>query len=118
MNSPSIIVAAMAALMMFLLLTPPSDAAISCSDVIKNLRPCVNYLVKGSGKPPATCCSGVSAIQAAASTTADRQTACNCIKSASKQINPKPQLAQALPANCGITLAFTVSPNVDCSKVT
>ncbi|KAJ6947994.1 hypothetical protein NC651_002373 [Populus alba x Populus x berolinensis] len=118
MNSPSVVAAAMAALMMFLLLTPPSDAAISCSDVIKGLRPCVNYLMNGSGKPPAACCSGISAIQAAASTTADKQAACNCIKSASKQINPNPQLAQALPANCGITLPFAVSPNVDCSKIT
>ncbi|XP_011005006.1 PREDICTED: non-specific lipid-transfer protein 8-like [Populus euphratica] len=113
MKSPIVAAAAMSALMMFFLLTPPSHAAISCNDVIKDLRPCVNYLMNGTGKPPAACCSGISAIQAAASTTADKQTACNCIKSASKQINPNPQLA-----NCGITLPFTVSPNVDCSKIT
>ncbi|KAJ4843547.1 hypothetical protein Tsubulata_007963 [Turnera subulata] len=107
-----------ATLVVFLLILVPhsSDAAISCSDVIKDLRPCVNYLVKGSGKPPAACCAGASALQSAASTPADKQAACTCIKSAAQKINPNPQLAQALPANCGISLPFTVSPTVDCSK--
>ncbi|CAK7331704.1 unnamed protein product [Dovyalis caffra] len=118
MNSSSVVVAAMAAIMVFLLLAPTSDSAISCSDVIKDLRPCVSYLSKGSGKPPSACCAGAAALQSAASTTADKKAACQCIKSASKSINPKPQLAQALPANCGISLPFAVSPNVDCSKIT
>ncbi|KAG5238154.1 hypothetical protein OIU76_014671 [Salix suchowensis] len=115
MNSSS--VAVMAALMMFLLLAPTSDAAISCSDVIKDLRPCVRYLVNGTGKPPSACCAGALALQSAASSTADKKAACECIKSASKTINPNPQLALALPANCGINLPFTISPNVDCSKI-
>uniref|UniRef100_A0A6N2K5W3 Non-specific lipid-transfer protein n=1 Tax=Salix viminalis TaxID=40686 RepID=A0A6N2K5W3_SALVM len=54
---------------------------------------------------------GASALQSAASTTADKKAACECIKSASKTINPNPQLAQALPANCEINLPCTVSPN-------
>ncbi|KAL9371742.1 hypothetical protein Peur_036882 [Populus x canadensis] len=117
MNSSSVVVAAMAALMMFLLLAPTSDAAISCSDVIKDLRPCVNYLSSGTGKPPSACCAGASALQSAASSTADKKAACECIKSASKSLNPNPQLAQALPANCGINLPYTISPSVDCSKI-
>ncbi|XP_022732163.1 non-specific lipid-transfer protein 8 [Durio zibethinus] len=108
---------ALAAVMLLLLLAPASYAAISCSDVIKDLRPCVNYLVNGTGKPPAACCAGASALASAASSSADKKAACECIKSAAKNMKPNSQLAQALPANCGINLPVTVSPTVDCSKV-
>ncbi|KAH7544782.1 hypothetical protein FEM48_Zijuj01G0022800 [Ziziphus jujuba var. spinosa] len=110
------VVAIAAAFVVFLLAVQASEAAISCSDVISNLRPCVSYLVNGSGKPPPACCSGVSAVASAASTSADKKTACNCIKSAAKNVNLNPQLAQALPGNCGVNLPFPVSPNTDCSK--
>ena len=116
MKSSSVALTTMAALMLLLLLAPTSKAAISCSTVLKDLRPCVNYLSKGSGKPPASCCAGASALASAAATSADRKAACACIKSAAGQINPNPQLAQSLPGNCGISLPYTVSPNVDCSK--
>ncbi|XVF10980.1 hypothetical protein REPUB_Repub07fG0229700 [Reevesia pubescens] len=112
-----ITIRALAAVMLILLLAPASYAAISCSVVIKDLRPCVSYLVNGSGKPPAACCSGISALASAASSSADKKAACECIKSASKSMKPKTQLAQALPGNCGITLPVAISPNVDCSKV-
>ncbi|XP_059651016.1 non-specific lipid-transfer protein 8-like [Cornus florida] len=116
MKSSSQAVSFMSILMLLLLLAPSSEAAIACSDVIKDLRPCLSYLQSGSGKPPATCCAGVSALASAAKTTADKQTACNCIKNATSKVSVKPELAKALPSNCGISLSFTVSPNVDCSK--
>ncbi|XP_039036296.1 non-specific lipid-transfer protein 8-like [Hibiscus syriacus] len=103
--------------MLLLLIATTSNAAISCSAVIKDLRPCVNYLVKGSGKPPSTCCAGASALASAATSSADKKAACACIKSAAKNMKPKNDLAQALPSNCGITLPVAISPNVDCSKV-
>ncbi|KAF5469693.1 hypothetical protein F2P56_013743, partial [Juglans regia] len=106
-----------ATVMLLLLLAPASEAVITCSNVVNYLRPCVNYLVKGTGKPPATCCSGASALASASSTSADKRAACDCIKTAAKKINPNVQAAQALPGNCGISLPFTISPNVDCSKV-
>ncbi|XP_007039589.2 PREDICTED: non-specific lipid-transfer protein 8 [Theobroma cacao] len=110
---------ALAAVCLLLLLAaaPASDAAISCSDVIKDLRPCVNYLVNGTGKPPSACCAGASALASAASSSSDKKAACECIKSAAKNMKPNAQLAQALPANCGINLPVTIAPNVDCSKV-
>ncbi|GKU88583.1 hypothetical protein SLEP1_g2829 [Rubroshorea leprosula] len=104
-------------LVLLVLLAPASEAAISCSDVIKDLRPCVNYLVNGTGAPPSSCCAGASALASAATSSADKKAACQCIKSAAQKMNPNQQLAQALPANCGITLPVAVSPNVDCSKV-
>ncbi|XP_022738260.1 non-specific lipid-transfer protein 8-like [Durio zibethinus] len=112
MMASRIRILALVAVMLLLLLASASNAAISCSDVIKDLRPCVNYLVNGTGKPPAACCAGASA----ASSSADKKAACECIKSVAKNINPKSQLAQALPSNCGINLPVTVSPTVDCSN--
>lgn len=102
--------------MVVFLAVQASEAAVSCSDVISKLRPCVSYLVSGSGKPPPACCSGVSALASAPSTSADKKTACDCIKSAAKNVNLNPQLVQALPGNCGVNLPFPVSPNTDCSK--
>lgn len=108
----------LAALMfvMLLLLQESSEAAISCSDVTKDLTPCVSYLVSGSGKPPSACCDGAKALSSAATTTADKKAACECIKSAASNVNYNAKLAQDLPNNCGITLPFSVSAGVDCSK--
>ncbi|KAK4795102.1 hypothetical protein SAY86_013096 [Trapa natans] len=116
-NAPGKLLALAAVLFLLLLLAPVSESAISCSDVLKDLRPCVNYLRSGTGKPPATCCAGASSLARSATTPADKRAACSCIKSAAQQINPNARLAQALPGNCGITLPVAVSPNVDCSKV-
>ena len=113
-TTPAICLAA--AFLAVVFLAAPA-AAITCSDVIKDLRPCINYLRSGSGAPPSPCCDGASSLASAATTTADKQTACNCLKSAAKSISLKPELAKALPGNCGITLPFQVDPNVDCSKV-
>jgi len=103
-------------LVFVILVVSTSEAALSCSDVIKDLRPCVSYLVSGSGKPPGACCSGAKALASAASTSEDKKAACNCIKSTAKSITINSQLAQALPGNCGITLPVSISPNADCSK--
>ncbi|KAF8398570.1 hypothetical protein HHK36_017501 [Tetracentron sinense] len=111
-------VSAMAVLMVVLLLVAPaSEAAITCSDVAKDLQPCLNYLRSGSGKPPSPCCAGVAKLSSAASTTADRRAACACIKTQAQKINPIVALAQSLPGNCGVSLSFAVSASVDCSKI-
>lgn len=102
--------------LLLLVLAPTSHSAISCSDVLKDLRPCLSYLTSGSGMPPAGCCVGATKLANSATTTADKKAACACIKSAAQQINPNPQLAQALPGNCGISLPVPITTNVDCSK--
>lgn len=91
-------------------------AALTCNDVIKDLKPCIEYLKNGSGAPPSPCCAGAATLASAATTTADKQTACTCLKNVSNNIKVNSGLAKSLPANCGITLPFEVSPNVDCSK--
>ncbi|KAL1309081.1 hypothetical protein AAHE18_17G153400 [Arachis hypogaea] len=71
------LVSATRVLMILVTSVTSSKATISsCSDVIKNLKPCVSYLVSGSGKPPRPCCFGVKAFAATATTSADKKTAC------------------------------------------
>ncbi|XP_022867164.1 non-specific lipid-transfer protein 1-like [Olea europaea var. sylvestris] len=100
------------------LLLAPSTSAITCSDVIKDLKPCLNYLKSGSGSPPSDCCAGASSLVSSATSTADKQAACACLKTAAKSISFKPELAKSLPGKCGISLPYPISPSVDCSKVT
>ena len=85
MKYSSVSVPAMAALMLLLVLAPAAEAVITCTDVIKDLRPCLNYLVNGTGTPPAACCAGATNLASAASTSADKKAACDCIKNAGKK---------------------------------
>ncbi|XP_051144980.1 non-specific lipid-transfer protein 8-like [Andrographis paniculata] len=119
MSSPTRAIAIVAAAAIFILLVAaPPSAALTCSDVLKDMKPCITYLKSGSGMPPSACCTGAGNLASAATTTADKQSACACLKNAAKNVTPKPELAKALPGNCGISLPFEVSPNVDCTKVT
>uniref|UniRef100_A0A9I9DTV3 Non-specific lipid-transfer protein n=2 Tax=Cucumis melo TaxID=3656 RepID=A0A9I9DTV3_CUCME len=106
-----------AILLFVFLLLGVSKATISCSDVTKDLMPCVSYLVSGSGKPPSACCDGAKALSSAATSGADKKAACQCIKSAASNVNYNAKLAQDLPSNCGITLPFSISAGIDCSKI-
>lgn len=115
MKSSSQAVPLMAILMLVLLVSPSSVAAVTCGDAFRYVSPCVNYLRSGSGMPPPPCCAGAKALAAACPTTTDRQTACGCLKTASQSLNVNPALAKALPGNCQINLGFTVGPNIDCS---
>lgn len=107
---------AVVVMVLFAALAPPSDASITCSTVLTDLIPCLTYLRSGSGKPPAPCCAGAKSLASAATSTPDKQTACACLKQASKSMNVQSQLAQSLPGNCGISLPYTISPTVDCTK--
>ncbi|KAL3832883.1 hypothetical protein ACJIZ3_007619 [Penstemon smallii] len=109
--------AAFVLIFLLIISSSPASTAITCSDVIKDIKPCFDYLKSGSGSPPGPCCAGASNLAATAQSTADKQTACGCLKNASKNINLKPELAKALPGKCGISLPFEVSPNVDCTKI-
>lgn len=75
-----------AVLCMVVVSAPMAHAAITCGQVTNSLINCIGYLQNG-GTPPSGCCNGVKSLNAAAKTTADRQTACNCLKSAASQIS-------------------------------
>ncbi|MBA0817593.1 hypothetical protein Gohar_027954 [Gossypium harknessii] len=95
-----------------------AKAAITCSDVVSHLIPCLSYVQNG-GTPAAACCSGVKTLYGQAQTSPDRQDVCKCIKSA---VNGMPytdynlNLAAGLPAKCGLRLPYNISPSTDCNN--
>ncbi|XP_076881403.1 non-specific lipid-transfer protein-like [Bidens hawaiensis] len=95
----------------------PYAEALSCGQVSSSLAPCIVYLTKGGVVPPA-CCNGVKSLNGAAKTTPDRQTACNCLKSAYGSINGiNAANAAGLPSKCGVSIPYKISPSTDCTKV-
>ncbi|KAK8709572.1 hypothetical protein V6N13_060587 [Hibiscus sabdariffa] len=96
-----------------------AEAAVTCSDVVKHLLPCVSYIQNG-GQPAAQCCNGVKTLFGGAQTKADRQNVCRCIKSA---VNGIPYSsfnlgnAASLPNKCNLHLPYKISPSTDCNKV-
>ncbi|KAH7866970.1 hypothetical protein Vadar_027309 [Vaccinium darrowii] len=104
-------------LMCMVVTAPQAQAAISCGTVVASLTPCLSYLRNG-GQVPVPCCNGVRSLYGAAKTTADRQTACSCLKTASGSVTGV-NLGNAanLPKNCGVNIPYKISPSTDCSKV-
>ncbi|GJT10055.1 non-specific lipid-transfer protein-like protein [Tanacetum coccineum] len=101
----------------FMMLSAPYTEAISCGQVISSLSPCLAYLRSG-GAVSGACCSGVKSINSAARTSADRKTACGCLKSAySSNRGLNAANAAGLPGKCGVSIPYKISPNTDCSKV-
>ncbi|KAM3326285.1 non-specific lipid-transfer protein 1 [Capsicum chacoense] len=99
------------------MLTPHAEAAISCGEVISKLTPCINY-VTGRGVVTSQCCVGIRTLNGQATTAADRQMACKCIKSAAGAIRGiNLGFASALPSKCGVNLPYKISPSIDCSTV-
>lgn len=105
------------ALVLCMLVTGPLSAqAITCGQVTGSLAPCIVYLRSG-GPIPVPCCNGVRSLNAAARTTPDRQTACNCLKQAAGSIpNLNPNNAVGLPGACGVSIPYKISISTDCSK--
>ncbi|CAN6221801.1 unnamed protein product [Urochloa humidicola] len=76
-----------------LLAAAASEAAVTCGQVNSAIGPCLAY-ARGQGSgPSAGCCSGVRSLNSAARTTADRRTACNCLKVRRRQ-DQRPQRCQ------------------------
>ncbi|KAI3666825.1 hypothetical protein L6452_41863 [Arctium lappa] len=121
--------------------SPPytAEGAMTCQMVVNSLTPCASYLTGGGPKPtpyntkggpepptyitiggpvPPSCCSGITSLYKAATTTVDRQTACRCLKQAAGTISGiNLQNAGSLPGKCGVNIPYKISPTTDCSKV-
>ena len=107
------------ALVAAMLLAAPytADAAISCGTVNSALGPCLSY-ARGTGSAPsAQCCSGVKRLAGAAQSTADKRTACNCLKSVARGGGIKAGNAASIPSKCGVSVPYSISTSVDCSKI-
>ncbi|KAK6779911.1 hypothetical protein RDI58_022095 [Solanum bulbocastanum] len=97
------------------MLTPNAEAIISCGQVVERLTPCIEYVREG-GVLPTSCCSGIKTLNGEATTTPDRQAACNCIKSTAATISDiNLDLAATLPTKCGVNLPYKISSSIDCS---
>ncbi|KAJ4832575.1 hypothetical protein Tsubulata_000152 [Turnera subulata] len=93
---------------------PMTAQAVTCSQVARDLVPCIGYL-QGRGAPTAGCCNGVRALAGAAKTTADRRTACTCLKNAAAGVKGlNPSFAAALPGACGhqLRVDFFMEPEL------
>ncbi|TVU22893.1 hypothetical protein EJB05_32614 [Eragrostis curvula] len=95
-------------------------AALQCGQVTQLMAPCMPYLTGAPGMTPyGLCCNSLGVLNQLAATTADRVAACNCVKAAAGGF-PAVDFTRAagLPAACGISISFTISPNMDCNQVT
>ncbi|TJX43194.1 hypothetical protein E8P77_30485, partial [Soehngenia saccharolytica] len=92
-----------AVLLCMVVSAPHAEAAVSCGQVATSLAPCLNYLRGSVNAPSSGCCGGVKSLYNAAQTTADRQAACKCLKSAPAEA---PSISPSEPHHC--TLAQSV----------
>ncbi|OEL13010.1 Non-specific lipid-transfer protein 1 [Dichanthelium oligosanthes] len=94
-----------------------SVSAITCGQVSSAISPCLSY-ARGTGSAPsAACCSGVRSLKSQASTTADRRTACNCLKNAARSVSGlNAGNAASIPSKCGVSIPYTISTSTDCSR--
>ncbi|CAL0306277.1 unnamed protein product [Lupinus luteus] len=111
----SIKVACVVLMCMVVVGAPIAHATITCGQVVSGLSPCLTYLQSG-GAVPVTCCDGVKGLVALAQNTADKQIACNCLKSTAASIQFNAENAESLPAKCGVTLPYKISTSTNSSS--
>ncbi|CAL9153408.1 unnamed protein product [Musa hybrid cultivar] len=104
-------------LALLLVTAPHVTQAITCGEVTSALSPCIAYAT-GKGSLTSGCCNGVKTLNSAAKTSADRKTACSCIKTLVSQVSGvNTGLVSGIPGKCGVSIPYTISPSTDCSKV-
>jgi hypothetical protein len=110
-NKQVLVVALLAAL-----LVSEASVAITFEQVGSNLVSCLPY-TSGRGKLTPGCCSTIRSLNSAASTSADRQAVCGCIKSLASTISDLDWGAiSGLPDKCGVSVPVPISPSTDCDK--
>ncbi|KAL6850279.1 hypothetical protein ACP4OV_020906 [Aristida adscensionis] len=113
--------AAAAALILVLLAAgaaPSGAARLQCAQVAQLMAPCMPYLAGAPGMTPyGVCCNSLGVLNQLASAAPDRAAACTCVKAAAAGF-PAVDFARAagLPAACGLSISFTISPNMDCNQ--
>lgn len=110
----SLKVACIVVMCMAVVSAPMTVQAVTCAEVTSNLASCLSYLTQG-GTPSEACCGGVRNILAAAGTTSDKQTVCKCLKDDANNFNINDDIAQALPALCGVNIPYKISRSTDCT---
>ena len=105
-------------IMALVVITPQARATVSCGTVASSLAPCLNYLEGGAtGTVPLGCCTGIKSLNNAAQSTPDRQTVCQCLKTAAKAMpGVNVGLASTVPSKCGVHIPYKLDPSTDCSS--
>jgi hypothetical protein len=104
--------------MLCLVLTIPLvNAGMTCNEVTDTLYPCAGYATTpGDDPPPAGCCGGIKAIKDKATTTPERQSVCECLKTSVLLIpGVNPDTVAALPEKCDVPLPYQIKADFDCS---
>lgn len=106
-----------AAMLVVNVVVPPAAAEIGCGTVVSYLNSCIPY-VTDQGPLAGGCCDGVKGLYGAANSTPDRQSVCSCLKSLAASYSAvNLEKAAGLPAQCGVTIPYQISPSTDCEKV-
>ncbi|CAO2153511.1 unnamed protein product, partial [Urochloa humidicola] len=117
-RAAQVVVLAVVAAVVLLAAAASSEAAVTCGQVNSAISPCLAYARGQGSAPSAGCCSGVRSLNSAAKTTADRRTACNCLKSAAGRISGlNAANAASIPSKCGVSIPYSISTSTDCSRV-
>ena len=114
---------AVAPLLLILMLAAAAggaSAAVQCGQVMQLMAPCMPYLAGAPGMTPyGICCDSLGVLNRMAPAPADRVAVCNCVKDAAAGFPAVDfSRASALPAACGLSISFTIAPNMDCNQVT
>jgi hypothetical protein len=110
-----IAVVAMVAAM--LLAAPYTANALTCGQVNSALGPCLAYARGTGSSPSAGCCSGVKNLAGLAKSTADKRTACKCLKTVAGGSGIKPGNAASIPSKCGVSIPYAISTSVNCNTI-
>ena len=92
-----------------------ASGAVTCGDVTSAIAPCMSYATGQASSPSVGCCSGVRTLNGKASTSADRQAACRCLKNLAGSFKGISMgNAANIPGECGVSVSFPINNNVNC----
>lgn len=95
------------------------SSAMECGTVTQAFSVCYAFITYGSPDPiPGTpCCDAVSGLDVIANSSSDdKRSACRCLMGLIASYNPNFSAIATLPAFCGISLGFTIQPDIDCNS--
>ncbi|XP_050236268.1 non-specific lipid-transfer protein A-like [Mercurialis annua] len=112
----------LALLSLCLLLSKPAltdtVTGVPCSEIVKAVAPCLNYVLGKSNEPSANCCAGVKKAYEGIKSKADKQAACNCLKASLSKLTYDPNRISALPKKCHYSFTIPpVSSKFNCANV-
>ncbi|XP_038688633.1 non-specific lipid-transfer protein 1-like [Tripterygium wilfordii] len=91
--------------------------AISCTQSLLSLLPCLPFFTTPIPMPSVQCCVAVASLNLEANTKEIRQELCNCFKSAFTSYGVLPEKAKQVPQLCNVPVPVPIDPNIDCNTI-